>query len=519
MNSTSFKNELLAIQRQNNTLFKKELFEDTRIKIYPMSINETDDVVFFIARDNNEKYLFVLFEDKDDKIAAKFEGNLIIFNGSNKFFLKKCPQNTYNRKMLQGCFEFTNPKVFGLLNSFGFGDRLGFANPAHLRSLIESNFKPVLAQQSIRELTRTNRTPSEVMDAAVWAVFQEGYTEGFGADADHLKKKEDIDLMVKNGFKMFTFDPSEYVHNEADTLVDDLLDDRLKSINWKELRTEYENLVETYLNKEFRISDDLIISAGENQLKRALIKYGDALVYIKKMYYHLTKKHPDYESEAEVSVDETESVTSPFEHFFIASELQRLGIKLNSLAPRFVGAFEKGIDYKGDLDLFKQEYIKHASIANYFGTYKLSLHSGSDKFSVYKVIGSLKIGSTHVKTAGTSYLEALKVIGMKEPALFREILDYSAKYYETEKLSYHVSADLSKLKSISEYKDEELIGLFNDNNVRQILHVAFGRVLSDKDENKKYIFKERLLNCLRDNEELHYKLIIDHFRKHLEPFD
>ena len=391
--------------------------------------------------------------------------------------------------------------------------------PRCIRSLTGSNFKPVLAQQSIRELTRTNRTPSEVMDAAVWAIFQEGNTGGFGADADHLKTKDDIDLMVKNGFKMFTFDPSEYVHNEADTLKDDQLDDRLNSINWKELRTEYETLAEIYLNKEFIITDDLIISADENQLKRALIKYGDALVYIKKMYYHLTKKHPDYESESEVSVDETESVTSPFEHFFIATEFLRLGIKLISLAPRFVGAFEKGIDYKGDLDLFKQEYIKHTSIANYFGTYKLSLHSGSDKFSVYKVIGSLKIGSTHVKTAGTSYLEALKVIAMNEPVLFREILDYSIKYYETEKLSYHVSADPSKLKSVSEYKDEELIGLFNDNNVRQILHVAFGRVLSDKDENKKYIFKERLLNCLIDNEELHYKLIIDHFRKHLEPFN
>ena len=116
MNSISFKNELLAIQRQNNTLFKKELFEDTRIKIYPMSINEAEEVVFFIARDNNKKYLFVLFEDKDDRIAAKFEGNLITFNGSENFFLKKCPQNTYNRKMLQGCFDFTNPQVHPLVD-------------------------------------------------------------------------------------------------------------------------------------------------------------------------------------------------------------------------------------------------------------------------------------------------------------------------------------------------------------------------------------------------------------------
>ena len=75
---------------------------------------------------------------------------------------------------MQNIFPFTNAVVIGLENSFGFGDRLGLANPAHLRTVLKSEFKPILAQQSIRELTRTNRTPAEVMEAAVWAVFQEG---------------------------------------------------------------------------------------------------------------------------------------------------------------------------------------------------------------------------------------------------------------------------------------------------------------------------------------------------------
>lgn len=519
METMTFKEELLAIQGKDNHFFDKVLYEDTGINIYPMSIQEKDELVFFIARENRDKYLFILYEDKVDKLAAKFEGSVITFNGSDNFLLKKCAQNTYNRKMLQTCFEFTKPVLFRLSNSFGFGDRIGFANPAHIRSLKVSDFKPVLAQQSIRELARTNRTPSDVMDAAVWAVFQEGYTDGFGADADHLKTIEDIDLLVKNGFTMFTFDPSDFVHNESDTLKDNELASRLDSINWKELRTDYETLAGNYLDKEFRITDELTISTDENELRRTLIKYGDALAHIKKMYNHLTKKHPGYESEAEVSVDETESVTSPFDHFFIISELKRLGVNLVSLAPRFVGGFEKGIDYKGDLVLFKQEYIKHISIANYFNTYKLSLHSGSDKFSVYKVIGSLKIGSTHVKTAGTSYLEALKVSAIKEPGLFREILDYCTKLYETEKKTYHVSADLSRIKPISEYSDDDLVGLFNNNDVRQVLHVTFGRILTDKDDNKNFIFKDRLVKCLCDNEELHYKLIIEHFRKHLEPFN
>ena len=92
------------------------------------------------------------------------------------------------------------------------------ANHAHIRSLEGSEFRPILAQQSIRELTRTKRTPDNVMDAAIWAVFQEGYKSGFGSDADHLKTEADIDLMINAGFTMFTFDPSEFVINEADSI-------------------------------------------------------------------------------------------------------------------------------------------------------------------------------------------------------------------------------------------------------------------------------------------------------------
>ena len=222
--------------------------------------------------------------------------------------------------------------------------------------------------------------------------------------------------------------------------------------------------------------------------------------------------------EVEVSVDETESVTSPFEHFFIVKELYRLFVEIISLAPRFIGNFEKGIDYKGDLNLFKQEYIKHLAIAQNFGNYKISLHSGSDKFSVYKVIGSLKNCYTHIKTAGTSYLEALKVAAVVEPELFREILDYCSVLFESEKISYHVSADVTKLKSAKEYSDKELLGLFDNDDCRQVLHVTFGRVLTDKNKNGQFIFKNRLIECLKNNEETHYEIIIKHFKKHLDSF-
>ena len=487
------------------------------IEVYPNSITEHENRVFFIGKEGIDKSLFILSTNSGDSVADKFEGARLE-NNSSSAVLKRCSMNHNNVLRIQELFAYTKPVLLGLHNSFGYGDRIGLANPAHLRSLPGYDFKPILAQQSIRELTRTQRTPDMVMDAAVWAVFQEGYKDGFGADADHLKTPEDIDLMMANGFTMFTFDPGEYVINEADSLpVKDLVE-RSNLLPWNELQDSFEKMLSRYADKKFDLGDGLVISPSSEDVTRAIIKYGGAIAHIHKMNSHLVSKYSDKPFEVEVSVDETDSVTTIFEHFFIASELNRLGVKILSLAPRFIGDFEKGIDYKGDLKIFKEEYIKHLKVTEHFGSYKISLHSGSDKFSVYKVIGSLHKAYTHVKTAGTSYLEALRVVAATEFSLFREILDFAREEFELEKRSYHVSADSSKVLASAKYSDAQLLELFNQDDARQVLHVTFGRVLTVKNDKGFYIFKDRILDCLKKNENLHYKFILNHFIRHLQPF-
>ena len=125
---------------------------------------------------------------------------------------------------------------------------------------------------------------------------------------------------------------------------------------------------------------------------------------------HLVQAAGTRPFELEVSVDETDQPTSHAEHIYIASELKRLGVNWVSLAPRYVGRFEKGVDYIGDLAAFETDFAGHAAIARQFGPYKLSLHSGSDKFSIYPIAARLTGGLVHLKTAGTSYLEALRTI-------------------------------------------------------------------------------------------------------------
>jgi hypothetical protein len=214
--------------------------------------------------------------------------------------------------------------------------------------------------------------------------------------------------------------------------------------------------------------------------------------------------------ELEVSVDETETPTSPYEHFFVASELKRLGVQWVSLAPRYIGRFEKGVDYIGDLAQFETEFVKHVSIARHLGPYKLSLHSGSDKFSIYPIIAKHAGDLVHLKTAGTSYLEALRAIASIDPPLFREILAFAHERYGEDKATYHVSADPAKVPAPDQLADSELAGVLDLFDGRQVLHVTFGSVLDR--------FGQQLKETLAQHEEVHYAALETHFRKHLTPF-
>jgi hypothetical protein len=261
-----------------------------------------------------------------------------------------------------------------LTPSFGFGDRLGLATPGHLAAIRGTGFAPVFAQQSVRENARTGRTPQQVLDDARRAVEAAGWDAPWGADADHLKTVEDLPPFVAAGYTFFTVDPGAYVDNAADS-------DPLPTLRAKASGRNWEELAAIYLAPN---ADPAWGKFEAESLWRAVVKYGNAIDHTLTLYRRLAEMAENFDFE--VSVDETDSPTTPREHFFIAHELTRRGVRFTSLAPRFVGRFEKGVDYIGDLAALEAELVQHAAVTAHFGTYKLSLHSGSDKFSVYQLI-------------------------------------------------------------------------------------------------------------------------------------
>src|SRR5436190_21616419 len=122
------------------------------------------------------------------------------------------------------------PSLLGLAPSFGFGDRLGLATPGHIEACRKGKLQPIFAQQSVREMTRTQRTPEEVMAAAQHGIREEDWTGPWGADADHLKTEDDVKNLAVAGFTFFTIDPSAYVQNQADGLKRNELETAVKEV-------------------------------------------------------------------------------------------------------------------------------------------------------------------------------------------------------------------------------------------------------------------------------------------------
>ena len=493
-------------------LVARELAEETGMTVYARSLAACAGRVFFLARGEGGKRLCVIARENpcEDFVGESGpcpHGRLMV-----------CPMSHANAEAIRAVLPFTAPQVMGGALSVGMGDRLGLATPGHIRAVRGTGVRPYLAQQSIREMTRTQRSPEAVMDDATWGVLEEGFREGFGADADHLKSEADIDRTLGAGFRLFTIDPGDCVDDEAGR--DDVATLRRKAaeIPWDALEVSAEDCRRAFTEKPFAVGHEMTLEFDEETLLRAVAKYGRAVAHVARLHRYLTDKSGERAFEMEMSVDETDSPTSAHEHFYVAHELKRLGVKFVSLAPRFIGAFEKGVDYKGDLKAFEAAFIQHVQIARYFGPYKISIHSGSDKFSIYPIAARHAGEMVHVKTAGTSYLEALRAVAGIDPGLFREILGFALSRYEEDKATYHVSAERARVAKPDDLADEELAGVLAGDDGRQVLHVTFGSVLTTLDAEGKPRFRDRLLAALRGGEEAHYGIVAAHLRRHVEPF-
>lgn len=508
----SLENESLAPampEEIGNALAKTVIGPLAEIIVYPRSITAANHCLYFLGRRETQKVVGIITTTDHRATALGTPRSIYLKNTALHLVLTEA--DTKASGVIQDALSFLKPQVIGSAPSVGCGDRLGLATPGHLQAVARSRMAPILAQQSVRENERTGRSPRDVMTDAAWGVFQEGWRRGFGADADHLKTSADIDAFAAAGFTFFTIDPGDHVDARADGAAPSELADLFQDLPWDRLESTPADLVTALTTKPIAL-DTGRIQLAENDIYRAAAKYGRVIAHTVAMYRHLMDHMAGQPFELEVSVDETDTVTSLTEHIYIASELKRLGVQWVSLAPRYVGEFEKGVDYIGDLEVFATSFAQHAAVARAFGPYKLSLHSGSDKFSIYPIAARLAGDHVHLKTAGTSYLEALRAVARVAPAVFRKIVDLAVERYPVDRASYHVSAEIAALEPAVAGPDDGLDVLLDDFHGREILHVTYGSVLNHPS------LGAALFEILRAHEDLYTELVARHFDRHLKPF-
>ncbi|WP_117170729.1 tagaturonate epimerase family protein [Paraliobacillus sediminis] len=479
----------------------KVAVSNEQVKVYPNSFVEYEKDKLIMVKDLETKWILAV---GDGVLYESLTGETV------KGYGKRCALSHKNRLVLNQYFPYTVPQAFGTdIATMGLGDRLGLASPGHIETIKSYRVKPILAQQSIRELALTNRSMLDILDAAAFAVFQEGYKDGYGADGDHIKLEKDIEYALSLGISFLTLDCSDQIRNDLETT------------SVSDIEAEYEKLPEAtktyyddqYFNKQFDVNGLEIHYDKVDVIKNALL-YGEALDYtehVYKTYIQKAEKKVDFE----ISIDETETITSPAAHFFVANELIRRGVNVTSLAPRFCGEFQKGIDYIGDINQFEKELKEHAIISQYFG-YKLSIHSGSDKFSVFPIIGEHTKGLLHIKTAGTNWLEAVRVVATTNPDLYRRMHVHALEHFEETLQYYHITPNLDTITPLEGQTDESLPAYMNHDAARQLFHVTYGILLTAKDDQGKFLFKDAFFQTLNENEDVYRQALVKHIGKHLE---
>ncbi len=402
-----------------------------------------------------------------------------------------------------------SPAPLGMVPTFGFGDRLGLATLGHLDAWRASGgtIQPVFAQHSLCELVHSGRKATDAMRDTLAALTLGNFTGNWGADADHLHTPEDINTAASAGFTTFTLDAAAFVDRSADHLP-------VKEVDQKFLALKDD----LHWADDYRGSLDIpelpAAVFDRTELRRAALKYGRGIAHAVKLAAHadriVSKRRETYE--IEVTFADAGGAVTPLEHYLIADQCLKSNIRLASLGLRWSPGLEPAVDFRGDLRQFENELTAHAAVARKLGPYKLCLHHGSDKFRLYEIFARVTRGLFHVKTAGTSYLEGLRVAARHERRLFRRVIDFARQQFDRARGSQEVSARLDQVPQAAAIPDDvKLEQLYLDEPAgRQILHVTFGFVLADA------ALGPMLHDVLAAHPETHRQVLSRHLGRHLE---
>lgn len=331
-------------------------------------------------------------------------------------------------------YPYTRPAVIKAGPIFGLGYRppWGLGNVCQARFAAQHGLTVMLAQQSAREIERTGRSFQEVVDSGTLSAWQAGLKIPWGADGDHLRNEKEVTAAAAAGCTHFTYDVTA-------------------------------------------------------ELDKGLA----AVVARIAAFFNLTREIKGArEFTVEVSLDEG-ATTTPVDYVVkLTQALKARGVAIHEIAPRFPGYFEKAIDYYSEMKNGRrlcdprefEKYLVALAAAARQNNFRVCIHSGSDKFSIYPIVARILKNNFHLKTAGTYYLEDLKIIARRALPLFTEIYEFSRAQFEKDRATYDLSCEPAEIPALADLSGNEIARLLQsgrgNDHLRQVLHVTYGSVLT-----------------------------------------
>jgi hypothetical protein len=377
--------------------------------------------------------------------------------------------------------------------SFGIGDRFGYQGKAQLAALIKAkqqglNITPVW-NKSHREHTIVGTKPAHTRIEADDAVAACGWDGPYFVDADHIALSNVDEFIESSDF--FTLDVADFIGKTPAVLL---------------RKNEAAGDVKSFIQRHKKYIGSLAIDGidesleiSEQQIETIAKKFLLAVKEAGKIYRHIEAAKGTANFITEVSMDETDEPQTPVEMFFILAAIADEGIAAQTIAPKFTGRFNKGVDYVGDVTVFTREFEEDLAVVAFaikeFGlpeNLKMSIHSGSDKFSIYGPIReALKKfdAGLHLKTAGTTWLEeliGLAMAGGDGLVIAKEVYTKALSRIDELCAPYAtvIDIDMEKLprpEDVDRWEGDRFAAALRHNqacqeydpNVRQLLHVAY----------------------------------------------
>lgn len=313
--------------------------------------------------------------------------------------------NANNAAALRHYVKWTAPSACGSKGaSVGFSDWLGEADAVVTELFAKRQLKPVLVDFTSEDSAALGRNFLEAVDTATWGVLEEGYKDGYGANAAGLKTEEDIVKALLYGYSMIGFDCSDKIDLGIEKLSDEAVDKRFEQFN-----DAFRAAVHaSYLNVEFKVGDSKV-TFTENELHRIILEYGEAIMHIQFIYNSYLKNTP-WDIDFELSLSKPGKVLTPKEHYLIANELQRNGIKLSAIC----------LDPLKDSEALAANLQIHCEIADTFG-YRLSFKNADIAMPDTAAAMKYLKGKVHFKMNNILWMSAVKLVKALDAALFAKL--------------------------------------------------------------------------------------------------